>query len=98
MLAKGMTQAGAEKLTGVKCGSRGGKGGGAAWNLHAGVDYRFSAATPIPFLRPFRYVGSMTTTLPGIDLQELKAQYDRDGFAVARGLFSPEEVEEIKAE
>jgi ectoine hydroxylase-related dioxygenase (phytanoyl-CoA dioxygenase family) len=38
----------------------------------------------------------MTTTLPGIDLQELKATFDRDGFAVARGLFSTEEVEEIK--
>jgi phytanoyl-CoA hydroxylase len=38
----------------------------------------------------------MMTTLPGIDLQELKENYDRDGFAVARGLFSPEEVEEIK--
>ena len=38
----------------------------------------------------------MTATLPHIDLQELKANYERDGFAVARGLFSPEEVEEIK--
>ena len=37
------------------------------------------------------------TTLPNIDLRELKENYDRDGFAVARGLFSPEEVEEIKA-
>jgi len=35
-------------------------------------------------------------TLQGIDLQELKANYDRDGYAVARGLFSPEEVEEVK--
>ena len=40
----------------------------------------------------------MMTTLPGIDLQELKDTYDRDGCAVARGLFSPEEVEEIKEE
>jgi len=38
----------------------------------------------------------MMTTLPDIDLRELKENYDRDGFAVARGLFSPEEVEEIK--
>ena len=35
-------------------------------------------------------------TLPGIDLQELKAAYDRDGFALARGLFSPQEVEEVR--
>jgi ectoine hydroxylase-related dioxygenase (phytanoyl-CoA dioxygenase family) len=32
-----------------------------------------------------------------IDLQKLKADYERDGFAVARGLFSESEVEEIKA-
>jgi ectoine hydroxylase-related dioxygenase (phytanoyl-CoA dioxygenase family) len=38
----------------------------------------------------------MMTTLPGIDLQELKQTYERDGFAVARRLFSSEEVEEIK--
>jgi len=38
----------------------------------------------------------MRTTLTGIDLKELKDNYERDGFAVARGLFSPEEVEEIK--
>jgi ectoine hydroxylase-related dioxygenase (phytanoyl-CoA dioxygenase family) len=36
------------------------------------------------------------TTLPDIDLQELKETYDRDGFALARGLFSPEEVAEIR--
>jgi ectoine hydroxylase-related dioxygenase (phytanoyl-CoA dioxygenase family) len=35
-------------------------------------------------------------TLPDIDLQELKATYDRDGFALARGLFSPQEVEEVR--
>src|SRR5271156_6518171 len=40
----------------------------------------------------------MTTTLPGIDLHALKVTFDRGGFAVPRGLFSPEEVEEIKAE
>ncbi|HEX4139351.1 MAG TPA: phytanoyl-CoA dioxygenase family protein [Candidatus Methylacidiphilales bacterium] len=40
----------------------------------------------------------MTTTLAGIDLQELKETYDREGYAVARGLFTPAEVEEIKAE
>lgn len=39
----------------------------------------------------------MMTTLPDIDLKELKENYDRDGYAVARGLFSQEEVEEIKA-
>jgi len=31
-----------------------------------------------------------------IDLQELKETFDRDGFSVARGLFSPEEVAEIR--
>jgi phytanoyl-CoA hydroxylase len=36
------------------------------------------------------------TTLGGIDLQELKETYDRDGFAVARGLFSPAEVAEVR--
>jgi len=36
------------------------------------------------------------TTLPGIDLNELKEAYARDGFAVARGLFSPEEVTEVR--
>jgi phytanoyl-CoA hydroxylase len=40
----------------------------------------------------------MTTTLPGINLQALKETFDRDGYAVARSLFSPEEVEEIKTE
>ena len=40
----------------------------------------------------------MATTLPGIDLQALKETFDRDGYAVARGLFSPAEVGEIKAE
>jgi phytanoyl-CoA hydroxylase len=35
------------------------------------------------------------TTTTGIDLQELKETYDRDGFAVARGLFSPEEVAQV---
>jgi len=38
----------------------------------------------------------MIQTLPRIDLDELKANYERDGYAVARGLFSLEEVEEIK--
>jgi phytanoyl-CoA hydroxylase len=38
----------------------------------------------------------MTQTLSHIDLDELKATYERDGFAVARGLFSMEEVAEIK--
>jgi ectoine hydroxylase-related dioxygenase (phytanoyl-CoA dioxygenase family) len=38
----------------------------------------------------------MTSTFTGIDLQELKENFERDGFAVARALFSPEEVEEIK--
>jgi ectoine hydroxylase-related dioxygenase (phytanoyl-CoA dioxygenase family) len=36
------------------------------------------------------------TTLPNIDYDALKADFERDGYAVARGLFSPEEVEEIK--
>jgi len=36
------------------------------------------------------------TTLPDIDLQELKEAFDRVGFAVARGLFSRGEVEEIR--
>jgi ectoine hydroxylase-related dioxygenase (phytanoyl-CoA dioxygenase family) len=35
-------------------------------------------------------------TTSGIDLQELKRTFDRDGFAVARRLFSPEEVAEIR--
>ncbi|MCE0498205.1 MAG: phytanoyl-CoA dioxygenase family protein [Methylacidiphilales bacterium] len=34
--------------------------------------------------------------LPDIDLQELKETYDRDGFALARRLFSLEEVAEIR--
>jgi ectoine hydroxylase-related dioxygenase (phytanoyl-CoA dioxygenase family) len=38
----------------------------------------------------------MTPTLPAIDLDELKRTFERDGYAVVRGLFSPEEVEEIK--
>jgi phytanoyl-CoA hydroxylase len=38
------------------------------------------------------------TTASGIDLMELKETFDRDGYAVARGLFSAAEVEEIKAE
>src|SRR5471030_1317352 len=38
----------------------------------------------------------MTPTQVQIDLDELKATYERDGFAVARGLFSLEEVAEIK--
>jgi len=36
------------------------------------------------------------TTLPELDLQDLKATFDRDGFAVARHLFSSEEVAELK--
>jgi phytanoyl-CoA hydroxylase len=36
------------------------------------------------------------TTLPGFDLNELKANFDRDGFALVRGVFSPEEVTEIR--
>jgi len=36
------------------------------------------------------------TTLPDIDLQELKEAFDRDGFALARGLFPPEEVAEVR--
>lgn len=36
------------------------------------------------------------TTVPDIDLEELKGTFDRDGFALARGLFSPEEVAEIR--
>jgi phytanoyl-CoA hydroxylase len=35
-------------------------------------------------------------TSPAADLQELKESFDRDGFAVARGLFSPEEVDEVR--
>lgn len=35
-------------------------------------------------------------TLPGIDPAEVKARYDREGYFVARGVFSPGEVEEIK--
>jgi phytanoyl-CoA hydroxylase len=37
------------------------------------------------------------TTLPEIDLQTLKTDFDRDGYVVVRQLFSPDEVEEIKA-
>ena len=36
------------------------------------------------------------TLLSGTNLQELKTDFERDGFAVARGLFSPEEIEELK--
>lgn len=36
------------------------------------------------------------TTLPKFDLLGLKSDFDRDGFAVARQLFSAAEVEEIK--
>jgi ectoine hydroxylase-related dioxygenase (phytanoyl-CoA dioxygenase family) len=39
----------------------------------------------------------MEATL-GIDLKELREHFDRDGYAVARGLFSPAEIEEIKIE
>jgi phytanoyl-CoA hydroxylase len=35
-------------------------------------------------------------TAPDVDLRELKKTYDRDGFAVARQLFSPEEIAEIR--
>ena len=38
----------------------------------------------------------MTTISTDIDLQELKANYERDGFAVVPSLFSQEEVAEIK--
>ena len=38
----------------------------------------------------------MTTPSTDIDLQELKANYERGGYAVVRGVFSTEEVEEIK--
>jgi len=38
----------------------------------------------------------MIPTPAGINLEELKENFDRDGFAVARGLFSTEEIEEIK--
>jgi ectoine hydroxylase-related dioxygenase (phytanoyl-CoA dioxygenase family) len=37
------------------------------------------------------------TTLPNVDLEQLKADFERDGYALARGVFSPEEVEEVKA-
>ena len=53
---------------------------------------------PIPHSGVFRYALNMMTTLPGIDLQELKDAYDRDGYVVVRSLFSLAEVEEIKAE
>ncbi|MGB8353310.1 MAG: phytanoyl-CoA dioxygenase family protein [Chthoniobacteraceae bacterium] len=39
---------------------------------------------------------SAPSNLSAINLQELKENFERDGYAVARGLFSPEEVEEIK--
>src|SRR6187401_1174520 len=40
----------------------------------------------------------MTTLAPHtLDLEALKTDYDRDGYAVARGLFAPEEVEELKS-
>jgi len=35
-------------------------------------------------------------TVDSIDFDQLKRDYDRDGFAVARGLFSAEEVAEIR--
>jgi len=38
----------------------------------------------------------MTTTFPGIDLEQLKHDFETDGYAVARGLFSAEEVAEIR--
>lgn len=38
----------------------------------------------------------MMLTSPPLNLAELKTQFERDGFCVVRGLFSPEEVEEIK--
>jgi ectoine hydroxylase-related dioxygenase (phytanoyl-CoA dioxygenase family) len=36
------------------------------------------------------------TTLPNIDHATLKADFERDGYALVRGLFSSEEVNEIK--
>ena len=36
------------------------------------------------------------TTLPNIDHATLKTDFERDGFALVRGLFSPYEVSEIK--
>jgi len=38
----------------------------------------------------------MISSPQGIDLQALKETYDRDGYAIARQLFSAEEVEDIK--
>jgi phytanoyl-CoA hydroxylase len=38
----------------------------------------------------------MLSTLPELDLKQLKETYDRDGFAVVPSVFSPEEVEEMK--
>ncbi|PTY04083.1 phytanoyl-CoA dioxygenase [Verrucomicrobia bacterium LW23] len=40
----------------------------------------------------------MITLQSDIDLQALKADYDREGYVVVRGMYSPEEVEELKAE
>ena len=40
---------------------------------------------------------SPSTTLPSsVDLDEMKASFQQHGYAVARGLFSDAEVEEIK--
>lgn len=39
----------------------------------------------------------MTTATLDLDLATLKENFDRDGYAVAPGLFSPEEVAEIRA-
>lgn len=61
----------------------------------AGADYRFLAAKPIRFLAATGYISTMIA-LNGINLQELKETFERDGFAVARGLFAAEEVEELK--
>jgi ectoine hydroxylase-related dioxygenase (phytanoyl-CoA dioxygenase family) len=38
----------------------------------------------------------MISTLPEIDLAQLRTDFERDGYGVAQGLFSPEEFEEVR--
>lgn len=40
---------------------------------------------------------AQTTLPPSVDLEEMKASFQQHGYALARGLFSAKEVEEIKA-
>ena len=57
--------------------------------------YRFLATKPIRILSRPGYILLMPA-LAGINTETLKETFDRDGFAVARSLFSPDEVEEVK--